>query len=55
MSYMCVLSTSLYGGKECDDCGKCEHRYDEPEYDEDEYFYEEDEDEQSFASNTAGV
>ena len=37
MSYMCVLSTSLYGGKECDDCGKCEHRYDEPDYLDDDY------------------
>lgn len=43
MSYMCVLSTSLYGGKECDDCGKCEHRYDEPEYIEDDYEEEEEE------------
>lgn len=38
MSYMCVLSTSLYGAKECDDCGKCEHRYDEEPYDEDEEY-----------------
>lgn len=32
MSYMCVMSTSLYNSKECDGCGKCEHRYDEPDY-----------------------
>ena len=40
MSYMCVMSTSLYGCKECDDCGKCEHRYDEWDepYDEDEEY-----------------
>ena len=43
MSYMCVLSTSLYGGKECDDCGKCEHRYDEPDYLDDDYEEEEEE------------
>ena len=24
MSYMCVKSTSLYFGKECDGCGECE-------------------------------
>lgn len=29
MAYMCVMSTSLYGGKECDGCGKCEHRYED--------------------------
>ena len=43
MSYMCVLSTSLYGGKECDGCGKCEHRYDEPDYLDDDYEEEEEE------------
>ena len=43
MSYMCVMSTSLYNSKECDGCGKCEHRYDEPDYLDDDYEEEEEE------------
>ena len=43
MSYMCVMSTSLYGCKECDGCGKCEHRYDEPDYLDDDYEEEDEE------------
>lgn len=48
MSYMCVMSTSLYGGKECDDCGRCEHRYDDwyRDYDKDEEYQEEEEEEE---------
>lgn len=40
MSYMCVMSTSLYNSKECDGCGKCEHRYDDwdRDYDEDDEY-----------------
>ena len=40
MSYVCVLATSLFTGKECDDWGRCEDRYDEWDapYDEDEEY-----------------